>query len=582
MTDRSFGVLVRGFLDGFFESDLLPDTVDPKQGLVGVFAVVLTPTLWLAFQAMLTGQVHHVVWRQAVERGTTAQIYARFEVASWGSELLLTLYVMAVVGFAAFLVWDRVFPDRRDLMVLGTLPLSTKTLVTAKLSALVIVIGGLVLALCVPMALGMAVGALSPVVWMPLRYLAANLIVMPAAGLFVFFGVIAAQTVLGTFLRTRLLREVSVICQLICMVLTFEMLVFSRPVSFWLAENALGLSAGPLAPWLPPLWFLGLFETILGTEHAVFHRTAMFAVLAFGISVATVLIACLVSYRHAVQRVMESTEPSRGDPAWLRRVVYDLVYGVLVRRPTQQAVVMFVVASVTRNQRYKLLLALYVGVGLAFIMAGALLTLSDGSELNVAAPTVLLLSIPLLLSFFALVGLRVLFTVPTELRANWVFQLSETPDTGSYIRGVRKAMVLLALPPLVLATLPIYWWLWGPAVGLAHTAFWVVLGLVLVEVLLIGLHRVPFTCTYVPGKANVKLLWWLYLLAMMAYAYQTARVEVWLLSDPTRYTIGVAVLATAVLVARLARVRFDRPADSLVFEDAEAPAVQTLHLMPPV
>ncbi len=72
--------------------------------------------------------------------------------------------------------------------------------------------------------------------------------------------------------------------------------------------------------------------------------------------------------------------------------------------------------------------------------------------------------------------------------------MSERPDTTSYIGGVRKAMVRLALPPIVLCTLLIYWWLWGPAASVGHTVFWLALSLILVELLLIRLHRRCTSC----------------------------------------------------------------------------------------
>jgi len=216
-SDTPFCVLVRNFLRGFVESDLVPDSVDPKQSLVGVFVVVMTPTLWMSLRPIAASHRHYVVWRQAIAQGTTKQIYTEIEVAYWGIELLFALYVMAVIAIVTFLVWDRLFPDPRDLMVLGTLPLSDHMLLGAKLAALSSFVGGFALALSAPSALGMAAGARnSPVSWMPLRYLCAHLIVMPATGLFVFLSLTALQTALSRLLRKRLLRGLSLVFQLFC------------------------------------------------------------------------------------------------------------------------------------------------------------------------------------------------------------------------------------------------------------------------------------------------------------------------------------------------------------------------------
>ena len=71
--------------------------------------------------------------------------------------------------------------------------------------------------------------------------------------------------------------------------------------------------------------------------------------------------------------------------------------------------------------------------------------------------------------------------------------------------------------------------LWGSGLALAHTVFWILMAGALTELLLCRFHKVPFACSYVPGKANVKLLWPVYALALTAYASWTARLELWLL-----------------------------------------------------
>ncbi len=76
-----------------------------------------------------------------------------------------------------------------------------------------------------------------------------------------------------------------------------------------------------------------------------------------------------------------------------------------------------------------------------------------------------LLSVPLVLSFFTLVGLRILFTIPSELPANWVFRMTEQKDTVRYLRGVRHVM-RLAVVPIVALTLPAYWVLWSATLAI--------------------------------------------------------------------------------------------------------------------
>ena len=46
--------------------------------------------------------------------------------------------------------------------------------------------------------------------------------------------------------------------------------------------------------------------------------------------------------------------------------------------------------------------------------------------------------------------MRVIFPIPAELRANWIFQVTEGEHRKECLSGVRKAMVVLAVAPLFL------------------------------------------------------------------------------------------------------------------------------------
>ena len=111
----------------------------------------------------------------------------------------------------------------------------------------------------------------------------------------------------------------------------------------------------------------------------------------------------------------------------------------ILRHPVERAVVAFAIKSLTRSRRHRLLIAIYVGVGLAFVIGSFLRPyVRDGITMSLDEPSAALLSIPFVLSFFLLVALRVLFSVPTEIRANWIFQMTESRDKSAYVGGVPR------------------------------------------------------------------------------------------------------------------------------------------------
>ena len=91
-------------------------------------------------------------------------------------------------------------------------------------------------------------------------------------------------------------------------------------------------------------------------------------------------------------------------------------------------------------------------------------------------------------------------------------------------------------------------------------------------------RKIPFTCSYQPGKANIAVLGVFYWLAFTTYAYTMATIERWLLQDGVR-CIAFFVLAGMVLGA-LVLWRKTMLVDGLriVYEDEPDPEVQTLGL----
>ena len=59
----------------------------------------------------------------------------------WQREQWLVSTMMLVAGLIAVVSWDAIFPDRRDVMVLGPLPVRAGMILTAKVAACAAVVG---------------------------------------------------------------------------------------------------------------------------------------------------------------------------------------------------------------------------------------------------------------------------------------------------------------------------------------------------------------------------------------------------------------------------------------------------------
>jgi hypothetical protein len=270
-------------------------------------------------------------------------------------------------------------------------------------------------------------------------------------------------------------------------------------------------SQGPLiesrATWwyaMPPAWFLGLEQVLLGTRDAYFLRLAYIGVAA--IVLCTMFTgACYLIVYHRFDRIMLKTAgtPSRTRAEWLP----DLSL-IAKLHPAEAAVVEFLVAGLRRSRLHQLVFLGTSASALA-IAAHSLLVVGIG-EFSVGQGSVsreLLFTAqwaPLLVVFVAVRALRDTLLLPLEIRASWIFRMTEDSAVRPrQLDAVRRAVFVLAVVPVVALFFPAHML----TAGIQRAACWAVLtlfmGRLLVDCTLAGWRSIPFTCAYAPGKQHI-------------------------------------------------------------------------------
>ena len=187
------------------------------------------------------------------------------------------------------------------------------------------------------------------------------------------------------------------------------------------------------------------------------------------------------------------------------------------------------------------------------------------------------LSPAFVLPLFGLVGLRASASYPAELAANWLFRVTEQAGGAQYRRGVRVAAARsVVLPLLALLFVPSAV-VFGPGVALAHSALAAALALITIEWLFWGFPKVPFTCSYLPDKAQLRVSWPKALLVVGLYCAALPEIAAWALGRPWAWLALLVVLAAvwrALVALRERTCRLER----LVFEEAPIPVVTRLGL----
>ena len=116
-------LLTRTFFRRFFESELMPPGLPQVQLVIWSIALLASPGL------LLPGRLAYKYL--ALKDHPAALMQAMLL-----DRLLFITLTMASLGLVALVVWDGVFPDKRDVRVLGVLPIRSRDLIVARLSAL--------------------------------------------------------------------------------------------------------------------------------------------------------------------------------------------------------------------------------------------------------------------------------------------------------------------------------------------------------------------------------------------------------------------------------------------------------------
>lgn len=553
------------FLERLFYNDLISSSEEEQLTVGNILAI-------LAFPGMLLGL--HLIPKYIFTPPD------RLHVAILSDKCLFLSLSMVILALLSAIQWDSLFPDRRDYTVLNVLPVKLRTLFAAKAAALgaLMLIFIAVLNVASLVAFPIAAGESQRSVMGLVRFGLAHAASVVTACLFVALSFVALRGVLMTALPYRLFQRISPWVQLLCLFLLFSMLLL-LPALVGIVEP--GSEQGmTYARFHPAMWFVGFSEWLEGHASREFRELGGIALKAFLFVAGLALGSYLVSYRTHVRKSLESLEPGSSGRAAFQALLSKPIDALLARRPRELALFHFVVSTITRNATQRMFLTAFVGLGLSLVLA-KLLALFGG--MGAEAPQHLTtgwLTIPLTLSFFVLVGMRAVFVLPAELPANWVFQVTATAPQETYLGGARKAMLVMGVMPLALAFLPVTVLWWGWAVAIKHLLFFTAVSWMLVELLMLRFPKIPFTCPYLPGRANIIFLWTAYAVAFSIFAYSLAGYELELLGDPSRaveFVVCGLVFAGALAADRK---RLLRRGLLPVFQEQSSIAYQRLNLLP--
>lgn len=541
--------LTRTFFGRFFESDVTTGSDDLRGAIFYLLAFLAAPGIVAPFFVGLgssyqTPGVAGWGWSMiARQLGPEA-----LRLMSLNDKALYLGVSLVVSGVISVIAWNSLLPDRRDALILGALPVRARTIVAARLLALTAFITAIALAMHTLASVSFAI-FLSPGsgVGFFLRNIAAHFVSACAASLFVLFLVTAVQGVALATAGPRWFARLSPLLQMTLAVAIVAGLCFvpalveaARPTFRpGAAEPALLLRLAP------PFWFLGIYETVLGTTNPLSHRFAFVGWSGLGLAAALTCLTYPLAYRRLLRSAIDrvDAQASHGASiAWLSRV--------LSREPDVRAVVQLVLTTCARVDRHRFALAAAVGAGVAWGAPGWL-ALARAPH---APPSTLVLAVPFSILLFTLVGLRIAAALPADLRASWLID----PDLLSWRTarlGLERVLVAIGVAPIAVVSSLVSWRLWGGPAALFHVALLSSVGMILVQALLWRMRGVPCVHPWTPRTGRLRTRWPLYLAALLLVTSLLPAQERLLLAHPAPAFLAVVFYATIARALRRAAIR---------------------------
>ena len=299
-------------------------------------------------------------------------------------------------------------------------------------------------------------------------------------------------------------------------------LVLCLPWLFRLPAEGSALAMG--SRWLlfaPPAWFVGAEEYLRGNHRPHFVALARVAALALITTTASVVMTYAWLYGHFDRLMARPAGGSVGrgtwgfgfahqwPRSWRRRIPHTWARSArLGSRDTPFiAVRTFILMTLRRSVLHQgiAIVLSAIGGGLvanSYLVSGVIAWLQSGGA---PQPKMIASALwaPFALMYIACRAVRLALRVPVEPRANWILRMTERDLwRANQLKAAAQIVRVLGVIAPIALTFPFQWLMLGMRAipVLIATAL---CGFLYVELLMKDWARIPFTCSYIPGKQFV-------------------------------------------------------------------------------
>ncbi len=286
-----FVLLVRHLLERFFNNDMVSVEGEMMKRLILAAAVIAVPQL--IFALFLYPLYHGIPPIRPLKPPFWSQVNHHY---------FYVMYSFVVMGAVTVFEWELLFPELLDVFVLSTLPIAGRRLFWARIAALVIFLAMFLVGMNLLGAVFFPLVADMPGL---VRYVAAHVVAVGLAGVFVAAFFLGLQGVLILVVGQRLSRSFSPLLQGASMMLLLTVFILSPMLMMFL--RPLLESDSLVVRYFPPFWFLGIYEWLLAGSSTLpvftaLARTGLFATL---LAMFVVVVTYPLAYRRRTRQLIE-------------------------------------------------------------------------------------------------------------------------------------------------------------------------------------------------------------------------------------------------------------------------------------
>ena len=567
--ERPFGRLVQLFVERIFRGGGDADTEGLDLGVGLVLTLLALPGGFVSL-FLLDKYGSFLQWLRGV-KGFDALLVA------FSDEYFFIVLSMTVTGAVAVWRWDAIFPDRRDYTNLAHLPISTRTIFFANFTAVLFLVGLLAIdvnaASCV--LFPAVVSAAQPKFVFFLKFALVHAAGVILASIFAFFAVFAILGLLAALLPPAVLRRVSSLVRGAIVVYLVSLLCTSFAIT-----NALLRAKDVVPTWMyffPSCWFVSLCQILRDRANPVMAHLAKLCLPALVILFVISFCAYAIGYRRQFMRIAETSEDGISVRA-PHRCWWAFCDRWLLPTSFQKGCFRFAGKTLLRSESHRLSMTAVAGLALVLASQALMSAFENTKSVREAALSPDALSIPFILTFLLIIGLRIVFEIPVELRANWLFQ-SLLDSNQQECRALAGKLILVSVLPWVLsATFVSYFYIAGLTTACLHTLLVLIWTVLFTNIMLIRFRKLPFTCTLPVFKQHSIVVLVAFCFGYLIYAVSTPDFESWALSNPLQMLRLLPAIAVAWYIPHYVGRKTLEVEKKLIFEETATRTLEVLRL----